>query len=177
MNQGLSEFELERLSEGDLDEDFFNWIKNPMNPLEYFFSSGAKLSPDAIRDSYVTYLRMPGTFCFKCVHLLSGQKFGLVRIGPIDPLHRTGDLVAWIGDKSFGVRGRDVIRRASCLALENLGVEKLYGGILSPNTRSLAAYLAAGWRIEGFQLNHFQGDGPQRVHNVLVAFSTRDLRT
>jgi RimJ/RimL family protein N-acetyltransferase len=86
---------------------------------------------------------------------------GNLRLGEIDPYHRTATVALLIGEKAAWGHGygSEAIALASRYAFDTLGLRKLTARCYANNTASLKAFLKAGWTREGVQQQQFVSDG------------------
>lgn len=88
---------------------------------------------------------------------------GNLRIGAIDPVHRTGTLALVIGEKAAwgaGI-GTEAIELATRYAFEQLELRKLTARCYAVNLGSIRAFERAGWTREGLQRRQFLCDGAE----------------
>lgn len=86
---------------------------------------------------------------------------GNLRIGALDPLHRTATLALVIGEKAAwgtGI-GTEAIELATQYAFEHLDLRKLTARCYATNLGSIRAFEKAGWTREGIQRRQFMCDG------------------
>lgn len=81
------------------------------------------------------------------------QDIGYVVLNKIDRINKTADPGVFIGEKKYRGRGLGtaIIKKVNEFAFTKLGLNKLYGPVLSKNYAALAMYMKCGWKIEGCQ--------------------------
>jgi ribosomal-protein-alanine N-acetyltransferase len=81
----------------------------------------------------------------------SDMHIGNVKLGPINPHHKTADLGFVIGDQTLWGKGfaSQAILLASDYACNNLGVVKITAGVAAQNKGSQKALLNSGFALEG----------------------------
>jgi len=86
---------------------------------------------------------------------------GNLKIGPVNPHHRLGDISLFIGEPRCWGKGyaTEAIIAASRYAFDSLAVRKLSAGIYAPNTASHRAFLKAGYREDARRPGHYLLDG------------------
>ena len=86
---------------------------------------------------------------------------GNLRLGEIDPYHKTATLALFIGEKAVWGQGygSEAIALAGRYAFDTLGLRKLTARCYANNIGSLKAFLKAGWNREGMQVRQFVSDG------------------
>lgn len=94
---------------------------------------------------------------------------GTMKLGPIDPYHRRGDVGIMIGERDTWGRGyaTEAIRALSAFAFEHLGLMKLSAGAYAVNAGSVKAFTRAGFEVEGVRRGGAQL-GSERVDVVLL---------
>lgn len=139
------------------------------------------LTPDSVSDAYVGWLNDPeigrylesryathslvGTRAFVADMLtsdrnlllgirskaLDGRHVGNIKLGPVDPRHRTAEVGLLIGDRAAWGRGiaTHAIGRVVDIAGYELGLRKVTAGCYAANGGSERAFVRAGFAIEG----------------------------
>ena len=89
------------------------------------------------------------------------RHIGNIKLGPVHPIHRVGDVSLVIGDRSAWGRGyaTEAISALAQHAFENLGVLKLAAGLYAENVASERAFLKAGFVREGVRRAHYDLEG------------------
>ena len=89
------------------------------------------------------------------------RHIGNIKLGPVHPVHRVGDVSLFIGDTAAWGRGyaAEAIGRLARHAFEDLGVRKLAAGLYAANVGSERAFLRAGFAREGLRRAHYDLDG------------------
>jgi RimJ/RimL family protein N-acetyltransferase len=171
--------ELRELREADIDDRYLAWFSQDDSHLAYYSSSGKKFGRDTILKELRDGKESRRIFFYAIVDKASGLVIGNVKIGPIEPIHRTSDLVVLIGDRAFLGKGlaKEAIEIGNEIAFRDHDIRKLCGGMFADHIASIKAYLAAGWVVEGTLKGHYLVDG-QPMDRILVAcFSKRYFPT
>ncbi len=81
----------------------------------------------------------------------SGRHIGNIKLGPINPHHRSADVSLLIGEKDCWGRGyaTEAIALISNHAIEDLHLNKLKAGCYALNEGSARAFEKCGWQREG----------------------------
>jgi len=147
------------LTTADVDEEFIGWYDNRDGHLDGYSGRQSPFDAVTFRKQLVDG-RAEGTV-FYYLLMSDGKKIGHVRIGPVDLVNRTSDLVCMIGDRSFLGKGLAAagIRLLTKHAFEVHGIRRLHGGMLVTNVASIKAYTKAGWEIEGVFKDFYWRDG------------------
>ncbi len=145
------------------------------------------LSPQDVREKYVGWLNDPQVnqyletrfevqtidSCLAFVNLINADQnshlFGIfdlekslhignIKLGPIHPRHKWGDLSLFIGEKLFWGHGlaTEAISAVTFWAFTSCGLEKVEAGCYAENIGSLRAFLKCGYSVEGYLRNHVQ---------------------
>jgi len=109
--------------------------------------------------------------------LLGGVHVGNVVLDQIDLHAQKARLSIYVGEGS--VRGRGVGKRALAealaLAFEELGLNKVWLTVHARNAGAIAAYVAAGFQVEGVHREEFVLDGA-RVDELYMGCLAGDFR-
>lgn len=86
-----------------------------------------------------------------------GRHIGNIKLGPISPAHRVGDIGLIIGEKDCWGKGyaTEAITLLSAHAFESLNLHKLTAGCYSTNLGSARAFEKAGFHVEGRRVSHY----------------------
>jgi RimJ/RimL family protein N-acetyltransferase len=161
---------LRPLLEADIDERYVAWFADQRVTQ---FLEARNISVEESRN-HLRAGRESGRFFMYAVCLKgTGTHIGNVKIGPINRLHRTADLVTVIGDRAAWGKGyaAEAIALGSHVAFESYGLRKLHGAILADNVGSIKAYTRAGWVIEGRLREHHLADGAPMDLVLVSCFS------
>ena len=161
---------LRELVEDDIDDRYVAWFSQGDRHLDFYSATGRKFEREALLRDLREGKQSGRTFFYAIVDKAEGLVIGNVKIGPIDPIHKTSDLVVLIGDRAFLGKGlaKEAIELGNAIAFEAHGIRKLCGGMFAAHAASIKAYLAAGWVIEGTLKGHYLVNGEQ-MDRVLVA--------
>lgn len=150
----------------DVDDEYVAWHLNEDGHLDWYSGSSQKFDADSLRQAILDSQENDRIFYYLIV-TEQGVKVGTVRLGPIDLLNKTSDLVCLIGNRSFAGQGlaKKAIAKASRIAFEKHDIRRLQGGMFETNISSIKAYQGGGWFIEatlrGFYLH--EGKSLDRV--------------
>jgi RimJ/RimL family protein N-acetyltransferase len=103
----------------------------------------------------------PASVFFAIIEKSTGQHIGNVKIGHIQPVHRSADVGIIIGEKSCWGKGyaTETLQLAAAYAAQTLKLHKLWAGIYADNFGSQQAFLRAGFEEEGRFAAHWFFDG------------------
>ncbi len=153
----------------DIDEEYLAWYRNDDHLLDTFTGSRRVFRDEEVRADVLASQAGDRVAYWLILDTASGRKIGNVKIGPIDHVNKTSDLVCFIGERQFHGRGlaKEAIALASRLAFEHYDIRRLQGGMYVTNIASIKAYLAGGWREEGLLKGYYWVDGAP-VDRLLV---------
>ena len=82
---------------------------------------------------------------------------GNIKIGPIDFLHKTGEIGYFVGEKSLQKRGiaTSAIREICNIAKKKFKLKKIFANVYSMNLSSKQVLLKNNFQLEGIQKKHF----------------------
>lgn len=159
---------LNPLKTAEIDDEFVSWYQNEDGHLDFFTGSRRSFS----RDDLLVWI---GDSKEQNTHLYlisndAGDRIGTIKIGPIDLVNKTSDLVCLIGNRDFLGRGlaKEAIALGNQIAFDKLDIRRLHGGMYESNIASIKAYTRAGWVIEGRFKGYYWVDG-KPVDRVCVA--------
>ena len=170
---------LRELREDDIDDRYVGWFGQDDGHLTYYSSSGRTFQRETILRELREARNSQRTFFYAVVDTASGLVIGNVKIGPIEPIHRTSDLVVLIGDRAFLGKGlaKEAIEIGNEIAFDKHDIRKLFGGMFADHIASIKAYLAAGWVIEGTLKGHYLVDGKPMDRVLVACFNKRYFPT
>lgn len=143
----------------DIDNEFVSWHQNNDGHLDFFTGSRRSFSFDDLLE-WIGGSKEKNTY-FYIILADNGDRIGTIKIGPIDVVNRTSDLVCLIGNRDYLGQGlaREAIVLGNKIAFEELGIRRLHGGMYESNVASIKAYTRAGWTIEARMKGYYWVDG------------------
>lgn len=163
-----------RLTLTVLDESFVNdrylgWMSDPA-VTQYLESRwSAPTIPDLL--SFVSQMReSPDNYFFAIVESESGEHWGNIKLGPVNPHHQSASVGIIIGEPAAWGKGvaTESVTLLSDWALGALGLVKLTAGSYAKNVGSIRAFLKSGWVIEGTQAGQVRLDDGTRDDAVIL---------
>lgn len=154
---------LRPLELNDFDDEYCAWYENSDGHLDYFTGSGRKFDRTMLIEDYQEGIETGSRYFFIVEDVVTRQRIGNIKIGPIDKKNKTADLVCLIGNRSFVGRGLapEIISKATELAFDEFDIRRLHSGMYSTNIASIKAYVRAGWEIEATMKGYYLHDGIQ----------------
>lgn len=151
---------LRTLTAADITDTYIGWLNDPeINAfLEVRLSTQTLDSTRAfvasLNDSSDSL--MLGIFLKK-----DGGHIGNIKLGPVDPYHRRGDIGLFIGKRDCWGMGiaTEAIRVLSEHGLGEMKLHKICAGCYAENTGSVRAFLKAGFVEEGRRRLHWLCEG------------------
>lgn len=138
------------LSPTDASDEYAGWLNDPeVNRfLEARYEHHSVASVAATIESWN---EDPAIHAFAITTSPSGVVIGTIKLGPVDPRHRTAEVALMIGRKDrWGTGlGSEAIGGVARYAVDRLGIEKLTAGAYAENVGSVRAFERAGFRREG----------------------------
>jgi RimJ/RimL family protein N-acetyltransferase len=151
---------LRPLTRSDCSERYVAWLNDPQVN-RYLETRFAAQNLKAIAD-FVDGVNGRSNEHLLGIFLRSGNvHIGNVKLGPINPHHRLGDISLFVGERSCWGKGyaTEAIAAASRFAFDALAVRKLSAGMYAPNIASYRAFVSAGYREEARRPGHYLLDG------------------
>jgi len=146
----------------DVTDRYVRWM-NDAEVTRFLEVRWAKQTAETIR-AYVQQLlsKSDEPFFAICVNG-TGEHLGNIKLGPINPHHRTADVSLVIGEKAWWGKGiaTEAIRLVTAHAFDELGLRKLKAGCYAENLGSAHAFERCGWRREGLQRAQAICDGKE----------------
>ena len=131
---------------------------------------------DSVRAFVTDVNARDNEFLFGIFLRADNRHIGNIKVGPIHPNHRVGDVSLWIGDKSCWGKGfaTEAIVAVSRHSFEALGARKLSASMYEPNVGSYRAFIKAGYQDEGRRVSHYSFDSG-RVDLLLTGLTSENF--
>lgn len=151
---------LREVRESDVNEDYYVW----MNDSEITQHLETRFYPNSMPRilSFVkSKFEDPNNVFLAIISKDSDKHIGNIKLGPINWIHRTGEIGIVLGDKQMWGKGiaTETLTLMSTYAFNKLNLRKLTAGCYSNNNGSEKAFVKAGYIVEGIRKNHFFCDG------------------
>lgn len=164
---------LRTLALDDVGPDYLSWMRDP-EVTRFLEARFQDHRIDSLREFVSEAGARRDTLLFAIVAIAEERHIGNLKIGPMDPHHKTADLGLLIGARDVWGRGHgsEAIRLATAIAFRNLPVRKLTAGCYSANGGSAAAFLRAGWKPDGRRrAQYLSEDGEPQDELLFAAFA------
>jgi RimJ/RimL family protein N-acetyltransferase len=150
---------LRELEAADCTPAYVEWLNDPL--VAGFLET--RHSPQdiaSVRTFVETVAARENEFLFGIFLREDGRHIGNIKVGPVHPWHRLGDVSLLIGDRGCWGRGfaAEAILAVSRYAFAALGADKLSASMYAENEGSRRAFLKAGYRDEGLRRAHYRLD-------------------
>jgi len=164
----MSTVELRELSHKDINSEFIDWHNN--EHAKNYSASKRTFTKENLLDEYNNGIKNKNLYQYLVHHIKDRKNIGVIKIGPIDYLHKKSDLVVFIGDKNYLKQGlgSEAIKLGNLVAFNDLDIRKVHGPIIKSNIGAVKVYLKANWVIEAILKGHYLVDGEEQ-DAVLVA--------
>lgn len=164
---------LKLLSKIDLTEKYFSWHK--AEHTKYFSSTKRSFSHQSLKKEFETGEKEKNLFHYGIYHIYDDSFIGVIKIGIINKIHMTSDMVVLIGDKSYLGKGlaSEAIQLGNDIAFNIHMIRKLYGGMYKDNIGSVKAYLKANWIIEGVLKNQYVQNSSEQDRILVACFNPK----
>lgn len=151
---------LRELRPEDANPDYYRWMSD-YEVVRYTESRFAPPSLEGLREFVMRQAADPAVVFLAIVAKDSGRHIGNLKLGPINWLHRLGDVGIIVGEKQYWGKGyaAEAIRLLAGFALGRLGLHKLTASCYADNLGSIKTFEKAGFTIEGTRPRHFHLDG------------------
>jgi len=139
---------LRSLTEADITEEYLSWLNDPevmaymeSKHLTHTMISLKKFVAETIKDKSTIFLAI----------IADNKHIGNIKLGPINTIHKHGDIGIMIGNKAYWGKGHatEAIKLLVQFAFKELHLHKLTAGFYSNNAASIKAFMNAGFREEG----------------------------
>ena len=137
------------------DDEVVKWHQE--EHAKRYSASGRNFTIQSLIDEYERGLKHNILHQYMIHHIKDKKNIGIIKIGPIDYLHKKSDLVVFIGNKSYLKKGlaSEAIKQANKIAFEEHDIRKVHGPIFRSNVGAVKGYLNANWVIEAVLKGHF----------------------
>lgn len=152
----------------DADGPYLRWMRDPetLGQLESRFQEH---TADSLRAFIASMLADPSSLLLAMREHGTGFHVGNIKLGPIDARHSNVS-IGLIVAPEFRGRGYawNAINSVSRYAFQVLRLNRVHAGMYDTNRASLAAFLRAGFTLEGTLKSHWRLDDGRFVDGLLV---------
>lgn len=164
----MDRIKLQLLTKEDITDEFVSW--HTEEHTTFFSSSKRTFKRETLLAELEDGLAAGNLFQYGIYHIEDQKLIGTVKLGPINKIHMTSDLVTLVGDKNYLRMGlaSEAIKLVNAVAFGEHKLRKLFSGMYRGNVGSVKAYLNGDWVIEGILRNQYL-DGTDEHDRILVA--------
>jgi ribosomal-protein-alanine N-acetyltransferase len=140
----------------DVNERYYNWM-NDSEVTQYLEKRYIPQSMENIRNFVIEKDGSTDELFFAICLIENDLHIGNIKLGPINWIHRFGDISLLIGDKTYWGQGfaTQAIRLVVTFAFETLNLHKLRAGYYAGNIGSGKAFIKNGFKQEGILKNQW----------------------
>jgi len=152
----------------DVTDAYCRWMNDPVTN-QFLESRFFQHSRESLKE-YVRSKSGDTSYAFFAVILKDGGRhIGNIKLGPIDSVHRLGDIGILMGEKDCWGKGyaTEAIRLIVRYAFNVLDLHKVTAGCYAPNEGAIKAFMRAGFSKEGVRKEHCYYNG-SFVDDVLL---------
>jgi len=164
---------LREVRESDVNENYYRWLNDP-EVNQFLETRYVPRSLENIRD-YVRHMDGKQDEVFMAICLKNGDRHvGNIKVGPINQIHRYGDVSLLIGEKDCWGKGyaTEAIELMCDFSFQTLNMRKLKAGCYADNVGSARAFEKAGFSGEGRLKGVFLVNGKPVDHLLLGLLDT-----
>jgi [ribosomal protein S5]-alanine N-acetyltransferase len=150
---------LRNLVADDASKEYADWLNdNEVN--KYLETRHSPQTVQTCRDFIAVCNSDPNSHLFGIFLKSNGRHIGNAKIGFISPIHQSGQISLFIGNKDCWGKGyaTQVVQALTAHSIKTLGLKKLEAGCYEDNLGSLRVFLKAGYVVEGFMRSHIERD-------------------
>lgn len=161
----------------DVNETYYRWMNDP-EVTQYLESRYYPNSLDRLKE-YVRRLDGdPGTIFFAILLKEADRHIGNIKLGPINWIHRFGDIGILIGEKDLWGQGyaTEAIQLVVHYAFNTLNLHRLTAGVYESNTGSIHAFERAGFSIESIINDYYFQGGRYQARVALGLVNSQQVK-
>lgn len=154
----------------DISARYIGWLNNP-EVNKYLETRFATQDEASVRAFVTAQKEDPDSTLFRIGLAEDDTHIGNIKLGPINRLHKTGQISLIIGEQAQYGKGyaREAISEVTRWGLSDLGLARVECGCYEDNLGSLRMLLRSGYVVEGFRRNAVIGADGKRQGLFLLA--------
>lgn len=139
----------------DVNDNYYKWM-NDIKVTQYLESRFYPNSMESLQEYVKSKQENPDEVFWAIIVKKDDTHIGNVKLGPIDWIHRLGDIGILIGDKNCWGKGyaSEVIDIIVQYGFKTLNLHKLTAGNYSTNRGATKIFEKSGFKIEGILKQH-----------------------
>lgn len=144
----------------DITSDYLRWMSDPA-VTRFLESRFTKQSITTLSEFVASVLADPSQYFFAIVLKEGDRHIGNIKLGPVNEVHRFGDIGIVLGEKDCWGYGyaTEAISLMCLFAFETLNLHKVTAGCYANNEGSARAFKKAGFVLQGVHKDHYLSDG------------------
>ncbi|MCB9233665.1 MAG: GNAT family N-acetyltransferase [Bacteroidia bacterium] len=151
---------LRELRPEDAAGNYLAWMNDP-EITQFLESRFRSYTEQDLLDYIEVTSQDPNSYPMAICQSVDGRHVGNIKLGPVNTIHRHGDIGIIIGERDCWGKGyaTEAIRLLVDFAFEELGLHKVTAGCYSDNPGSAKAFLKAGFVEEGVKKEQYLSNG------------------
>lgn len=148
---------LRPFSIADATGRYVRWL-NDTAVNQYLESRFKRATIQSVRDYIKEVLADKSSYFFAIIETASGEHIGNIKLGPVHPYHKTGDVGYFIGEKWAWGKGyaTEAVLLIAAFAFTQLKLHKITAGTYAPNAGSARVLQKAGFKQEGLRIKQYR---------------------
>lgn len=166
---------LRPVTEADVGPRYVAWLNDP-EVSQYLETRFSDQNLESVRAFVLSKIGSEREHLF-AICLKDGRHIGNIKLGPVNPHHKNGDVSLFIGEKDCWGKGyaAEAIGLITRWGFRERGLEKLNAGCYEANEGSAKAFEKNGYKREGFLADNVESGG-KRTGVTLLGLSRKDFR-
>ena len=172
----MNRIKLQLLTKDDLTDEYVSW--HTAEHTTYFSSTKRKFLREDLIHELEEGIKAGNLFHYGIYHIIDDKLIGVIKLGVINLIHKSSDMVVLIGDRDYLGKGIavDAIKLGNQIAFEKHKLRKLFGGMYKQNIASVKTYLKANWIIEGVLKDHYLEQDKEQDRILVACFNPNIYR-
>jgi [ribosomal protein S5]-alanine N-acetyltransferase len=144
----------------DIEDGYYSWM-NDRTVVQFLESRHKPVSKENLRDYILERNGDTNGLFLAIVDKEKNKHIGNIKLGPINSIHRYGDIGIILGEKKYWGKGlaTEAIETITNFGFKNLDLNKITAGCYENNVGSLKAFQKAGFEIEYVQKKQYLFEG------------------
>jgi len=167
---------LREVNESDVTDNYYNWINDPeIN--QYLETRYLPRSKNNILEHVKHLDGLSNEIFFAICDKATDKHIGNIKLGPINWIHRYGDISLLIGDKDYWGKGiaTEAIRLVTGFGFYTLNLHKIKAGCYAQNLGSAKAFEKVGFVREGLLIKQWMVKGEYQ-DEILLGLCFEDYK-
>ena len=168
------EIYLRAITMTDVSDRYVSWLNDP-EVNQFLETRFAEQNLEAVAAFVQSKIDSNDEYLFAICLADMDRHIGNIKLGPVNPHHKHGDVSLFIGEKDCWGKGyaTAAIRLITDWAFRNLGLIKLNAGCYAENEGSARAFERCGYKREGLERDQFIYRG-RPTDSILLGLTARE---